>query len=386
MIDALLCVVLGAGQLAGAQDPLPDRGTTEPLPPRDPRDPPDPLPEPEPDPEPEPLPEPDPEPDPEPTPTPTPLPDDGSTPRAPGRDRLRGAPNVDIDVTGRSSTVSLGGDLIIAPKCKGDSFGCNGGRIGFQARFPVTQESPTGTSRASVDALGGFVSSWRVGLIGEYLRDATGMDGPAKVYMVGLDVDWGVQTFRYFPEADARQVKTTRHSIKGMFRFLAYIHQPRRYRIAPQFIARYDRNWAGANPVGIVVPAADDGAPDTTVDSVVAGPQTRPVMTFTLPVPFTIQRGKKVLPQLGFGPTVRYAVAGTPGGYNPFGGGHTVRGELWLYWFPTGQEGLDVQKTNVRIGVAPYMDAFVAGRAAGQPTTNFGALVEVRVGVRGYEY
>ena len=45
-----------------------------------------------------------------------------------------------------------------------------------------------------------------------------------------------------------------------------------------------------------------------------------------------------------------------------------------------------MQKTNVRIGVAPDMDAFVAGGAAGQPTTNFGALVEVRVGVRGYEY
>lgn len=381
MIALVLALVLG-----GAEEPLPDRD------PRDPRPLPDPLPDPEPDPppEPEPQPEPEPEPLPEPEPDPTPTPevppDDGSdaTPRS--RDRLSGAPNVDIDVTGRSSTVQLGGDLIFKPVCKDGKDACNGGRIGFHARFPVTQESPTGANRASVDALGGFVSSWRIGIVGEYLRDVTKMTGPAVVYQLGGDVDWGVQTFHWAPDAGAAQSKRTRHSIKGLVRFLAYVHQPRRYRIAPQIIIRYDRNWSGANPVGIVVPAADMDVPATTNDAVIDGPNTRPVLTATLPVPFTIQRGKKVLPQLGFGPTIRYAVAGTPGGYNPFGAGHTLRGEMWLYWFPTGQEGLDVQKTNVRIGAAPYMDAFVAGRAPGQPRTSFGALIEVRVGVRGYEY
>ncbi len=379
MIAMLLCVALGLGEA-----PLPDRDPTEP--PRDPRDPPEPDPPPEPEPEPAPEPAPEPQPEPPPLPEPLPTPGDDATPRAPGRDRLRGAPNVDIDVTGRSSTVALGGDLVFMPRCKDGKDACNGGRLGFQARLPVTQESPSGARRASVDALGGFVSSWRVGLLGEYLRDVTAMTGPAVVYLVGADVDWGVQTFHYFPGAGTVEAKRTRHSIKGLVRFVAYVHQPRRYRIAPQLVVRYDRNWSGANPVGIVVPAADAGDPDTTTDAVLDGPQTRPVMTFTLPMPFTIQRGKKVLPQLGFGPTMRYAVAGAPGGYNPFGSGHTLRGELWLYWFPTGQEGLDVQKTNVRIGAAPYVDAFIAGRAAGQPSTAFGALIEVRVGVRGYEY
>jgi hypothetical protein len=368
----------------GGEEPLPDRD------PRDPRDPPTPEPEPEPDPPPEPEPEPPPEPLPQPEPEPPPPPeippDDGSdaTPRS--RDRLSGAPNVDIDVTGRSSTVQLGGDLIFEPVCKDGKDACNGGRIGFFARFPVTQESPTGANRASADALGGFVSSWRLGLVGEYLRDVTKMTGPAVVYQLGGDIDWGVQTFHWVPDGGTVASRRTRHSMKGLFRFLAYVHQPRRYRIAPQIIVRYDRNWSGANPVGIVVPAADGGDPDTTTDAVIDGPNTRPVLTATLPVLFTIQRGKKVLPQLGFGPAIRYAVAGDPGGYNPFGSGHTLRGEMWLYWYPTGQEGLDGQKTNVRIGASPFVDALLAGRAPGQPRTNFGALIEVRVGVRGYEY
>jgi hypothetical protein len=364
--------------LLGAQ---PTGNRTDPPPTDDPRDP-DPVPEPEPTPEPTPTPTPTPEPEPTPEPTPTSDPT-GLTPR---RDRVSGAPNVDIDVTGRSSNVTLGGDIIFKPKCKGDSNACNGGRLGFHARFPVTQESPTGTERASVDALDGFVSSWRLGIVGELIRDVTAETGPAVLYQVGLDADYGVQTFKWFPEAGDTRKQRTKHSMKAMFRFLAYVHQPRRFRLAPQLIVRYDRNWSGANPVGIVLPAKGDEGPQTTQDSVIQGPTTRPVMTVTLPFLFSIQRGKRVLPQLGFAPTIRYAFAGTQGGWNPFDAGQTVRGEFWLYWYPTGTEGLDVQKTNVRIGLAPYVDAFLVGRTFTQPLTNFGALIEVKVGVRGYEY
>ncbi len=109
------------------------------------------------------------------------------------------------------------------------------------------------------------------------------------------------------------------------------------------------------------------------------------MFSVTVPVLFSIQRGKKLLQQLGFGPTVRYAAAGSDQSYNPFGGGQTLRGEAWLYWYPTGTEGLDLQKTNVRIGVAPWVDLHVA-RAPGQSLSSFGVLAEVRAGVRGYEY
>ena len=149
---------------------------------------------------------------------------------------------------------------------------------------------------------------------------------------------------------------------------------------------RYDRNWGAASPVGVVVPGGI-GEPDITRDVTIEPPVTRPVATITLPVLFTIQRGRKILQQLGFGPTVRYAFAGDQDGWNPFTAGQTLRGELWLYWYPTGTEGLDVaKKTNVRIGVAPYVDAFLVGRTPTQPETNWGALVEVKIGVRGYEY
>ena len=108
--------------------------------------------------------------------------------------------------------------------------------------------------------------------------------------------------------------------------------------------------------------------------------------TVTLLVLFTIQRGKWILPQLGFGPTLRYAVSGRSGEINPFSRQQTLRGELWIYWYPVGRDGLELPKTNVRIGLAPYVDGILSGRTADDPRARFGALIEVKLGVRGYEY
>jgi hypothetical protein len=360
-------------------EPTGDRGDPEPPPPDDDREP-DP-PEPEPDPKPEPEPEPEPEPDPPPVGGTDP--DDG-TPR---NDRVGGAPDVDMNVAGRSATVRLGGDLILRPKPK-DGITLDTFRLGFRARFPVTQETPSGTERAAVDALDGFVGSWRLGLVFDWIRDATkeDSDAPALFYQLGIDGDWGVQTFRWYPRADEADSQRTKHSFKAGVRFLAYVHKPRRSRVAPQLLVRYDRNYGASSPVGVVMPGGI-GLPDITKDTTIDPPVTRPVMTLGLPVLFSIQRGKKVLPQLGFGPTIRYALAGDVNGWNPFTGGQTLRGEFWLYWYPIGTEGIDVaKKTNVRIGVSPYMDAYIVGRAADQPPMRWGALVEVKVGVRGYEY
>lgn len=368
---AVLAALLGAAVQPGL-DPVPD--------PRD--DPPDPLPEPGGD-----LPDPGPSPEPEPQgeepaqegpeePPPNPS-------RPPDR-RTRGAPNVDVDVSDKAASIDLGGDLIIKPRCN-DKGGCNGGRVGFVARFPVTALSPTAGQRATVDALNGFTSSWRLGLLGEYLRDATKMDGPAVMYLLTAGVDWGLKTFRYFPNARANPRVRNRHSASALLRFLAYVHKPRRSRVAPQLLVKYDRNWVGAPAVGVILPGLDPTEPIFVPDQIVDGPQTRGVFSATLPVLFSIQRGK-VLPQLGFGPTVRFASAGSLSGYSPFGNSATARGEFWLYWYPTGNEGLELQKTNARIGVSPYLDLFVQGRDDDQPATNVGALIEVKVGVRGYEY
>jgi hypothetical protein len=310
-------------------------------------------------------------------------PDDG-TPR---NDRITGAPDIDLNVAGRSATVRLGADLILRPKPR-DDITLDTFRLSFRARFPVTQESPTGSERASVDAFDGFVGSWRLGLVFDWIRDATreASDAPAVFYQLGVDGDYGVQTFRWFPDAGSDHKQRTKHSFRAGLRFLAYVHKPRRGRVAPQLLIRYDRNYGAASPVGIVMPGGI-GMPDFTKDATIDPPIARPVMTFSLPVLFTVQRGKRVLPQLGFGPTLRYAVAGAENGWNPFAAGHTLRAEFWLYWYPTGTEGLDVaKKTNVRIGASPFMDAYISGRAPEQPPMRFGALIEVKIGVRGYEY
>lgn len=372
---ALLAAMIGV-TAQPELDPVPD--------PRD--DPPDTVPEPEPPgslPEPRPVPEPELPPGEDPTQE---EPEDpAGNPSRPPDSRTRGAPNVDVDVSDKSASIDLGGDLIIKPRCN-DKGGCNGGRVGFVARFPVTALSPTAGQRATVDALNGFTSSWRLGILGEYLRDATKMDGPSKMYLLTAGVDWGLKTFRYFPDARPGARVRNRHSASALLRFLAYIHKPRRSRVAPQLLVKYDRNWVGAPAVGVILPGLDPTEPIFVPDQIVDGPQTRGVFSATLPVLFSVQRGKRILPQLGFGPTLRFASAGPLKGYSPFGSSATARAEFWLYWYPTGSEGLELQKTNARIGVSPYLDAFVMGRDSDQPGTNVGALIEVKVGVRGYEY
>lgn len=343
--------------------------------------PPEPEPQPNPEPEPDPLPEPEPGVDPEPKVEPEPAPP--AAPTTAGRP-VTAAPFGQLGVANREVELKVGGDLVIAPRCKGGGEGCSGGRIGFATRFPVTQTSTSGGGRSAFDALDGFAGSWRVGLIGDFIRDTTAMDGPAKFWMLTVGAEWGVQTFHWFPGAGDDEVSATRHSFDVLTRFLHYVHAPRRYRVAPQVLVRYARDWAGARPVGVLQPA-EGGAPQIAIDRVIQSPGARPALIVTVPVLFSVQRGR-VLSQLGFGPALSWAAAGDPDGYGPLGDDHVVRLESWLYWYPAGNSGLEGSKINVRIGAAPYIDAFVRGRAPGDPQVVPGALLEVKVGVRGYEF
>ena len=398
------CVCVAAVPSAHASEPPPDDPSNPPSEPEPP--PPEPEPEPprEPDPPPpEPVPDPPSEPDPpapDPPAEPTRPPNGGEVGGVTGQPstepdvsptppkRWGAAPFGDLKTSTAATNVTVGGDLVLKLRCKGDSNACNGGRLGFRARFPVTQGSATGTGRASADALQGFSKAWRVGLVTDYIRETTGMEGPAKFFMLSAAGEWGVQSFLYFPDADPNADSDqleTRHSVDFMLRALVYRHHPRKHRIAPQIIARYRRDWVGATPVGIVQEASE-GLPDITRDLTIDGPEAGPVFAVTVPVIYSVQKGGAVLPQLGFGPTVSYAARGRSRGYNPFNEELLVRLEHWVYWYPTGSEGLEGPKTNVRIGAAPFLDIRLRGRDASDTTTNVGALIEVKVGVRGYEY
>jgi hypothetical protein len=389
---ALACVLFAAG--ARAQEPTPEpaptdepargpQGADEPQRVPDDRAPePEPEPEPRPEepdplPEPEPMPEPPPEVPPEPAPEPEPEPTDTSS------RRVTAAPFGELGVAHREAELKLGGDLVIAPKCRRGGPGCSGGRIGFAARFPVTETSTSGGGRNSVNALDGFAGGWRVGLIGDFIRDTTGATGPAKFWMLSLGIEWGVQTWHWFPDAGPDESSATRHSFDVLGRFLHYLHEPRRFRVAPQILVRYARDYAGARPVGVLQPA-EGGAPEIAIDRVIDAPGARPAFIATAAALFSIQRGR-VMRQLGFGPALSWAAAGDRDGYDPFDAEHTMRLESWIYWYPAGASYLEGAKTNVRIGVAPYVDAFLR-RVEGTPQVVPGALLEVKIGVRGYEY
>lgn len=387
-LTLLLTTGLQVGAAGVVQDPDPDgrvptEPETEPPPPNEPR------PEPEPEPEPQPEPEPEPRPAPEPTPAPPDDPETGEPPDRPGEDRdeprVGASPFGELGTANRQAQIVVGGDLLFGPKCRGESTKCNGGRLGARGKFAVTESSGSGASRTSIDALNGFAGPWRVGLIGDFIRDTTEATGPAKFWMLTAGVEWGVQTFSWIPQGQDDERSRTRHSFDVLGRYLHYIHAPRRYRVAPQILVRYARDWGSADTVGVLEPGPD-GGPDIAVDRIIEGPASRPAFVVTVPVLFSIQRGGRVLPQLGFGPALSWASVGSEDSYQPFGAVHTVRAESWLYWYPAGTNGLEAQKANVRIGVAPFLDVFVQGREPGAPQVNPGALIEVRVGVRGYEY
>lgn len=386
-------------------DPVDDDGN--PLPPDDPNNP-----DPPPEPPPPRLP-----PDPEPVPpdggggggdgTQDPPPDDNDEPtdeveRLP----VAPAPFADLDVADRGSEVNLGGDLTIGPRCKdeeltdaqidGDEpleFVCDNYRIGLRARVPISQSSASGSGRGAIDSLNGFAGSWRVGGAFDWIRDVTSDDSTsaAKFYQLGLEAAWGVQTFRFTPDGNTDSQQETRHSIQTKARFLAYIHPPKKTRVAPQVLLRYDRQWSDSDPVGVLLDDGDPMTPAFTVPRIINSPVTTPSFAVTVPVLISVQSGKgragKALANLGFGPAVSYAAAGDGRGYNPFNDVHVLRLETWLYWYPTGKAGaLATSKTNVRIGVSPLVDVFLTGRNEGEPRIDYGVLAEVKIGVRGYEY
>lgn len=408
-------VGLLAGVAPDPNDPNPDPDPTDPNEP----DPPDPDLPPEP-PEPEPPPTPEPVPT-EGTPEPEPGDDggdeggDGDGTTEPGEDGedpdgggddssaadVTPAPFAQLDVADRESELDLGGDLTVGPLCKDERpDACDNFRVGLRLRLPVTQSSISGSGRAAIDSLNGFAGAWRVSGVFDWIRDVTPEDSDAasKFYMLSVEAGWGVQTFQFSPDAGASgSRKQTRHSVHTLARFLAYVHPPRKTRVAPQVLVRYDRQWSASDPVGVFV---DDGDPDTpmfTVPVIIDAPVTTPVFAVTVPVLVSVQSSKgragKVVSQLGFGPAVSYAAAGkgvrSDGrpAYTPFDDLHVLRFETWVYWYPLGKSAqLAASKPNARIGISPFVDVFVAGRDAGQPKVDFGVLAEVKVGVRGYEY
>lgn len=407
----LVCIVAGALAAAAPDpnDPNPDPDPTDPDPTDPDPPPPDPPPDPtDPDPPPEPT-DPDPPPEPEPVPEPEPEPTDGGgggdggvegPEDGPGiddepRPEIKPTPFAQLDVADRASEIELGGDLTIGPVCKDDeSAVCNNYRVGLRARLPVTQSSTSGSGRAAIDSLGGLSGSWRVGGVFDWIRDQTSedSDAPATFTMVSLEAAWGVQTFRFSPDGGVMAPsKETRHSIHTLLRLLYYRYPPRKTRVAPQALIRYDRQWFNDDPVGVLFDDGDPTTPAFTVPTIIGAPVTTPVFAVTVPVLVSIQSGKgragKVLSQLGLGPAVSYAAAGSDRGANPFDDVHVLRFESWLYWYPLGKAGqLATSQPNVRVGISPFVDVFVVGREPGEPTTDFGVLAEVKVGVRGYEY
>ncbi len=147
----------------------------------------------------------------------------------------------------------------------------------------------------------------------------------------------------------------------------------------PALTARYTQEWSDANEIGVLDPSALDPtvSGEVALDSrVVGAPVTRPTLSFRVFSYFAPPTPRRMF---AFGPALAFTTVGETqtdqGVHAPWGDKLVTRGEFWLYFMPT-----DADTVNTRLGIAPFFDASVLGRVAGEPVVDSGALFSFQVG------
>jgi hypothetical protein len=241
-------------------------------------------------------------------------------------------------------------------------------------KFPFASDD-VGENLVQLDQ---YSRDWRVGGSVDYQYDWTQATGSAGYLRVGALGEWGVSRFGYTPIGAAER-HADEHSFAVEGRVLSWLTRGAAgaWQYAPQLWIRYAREWKSAGKTGIVVPAEDPTMPATVDERVIGPPVVKPGLGLRLSMP-TYLGGDRV--PLAVGPSLAYALLGQAGDFDPGARSGRVRAELWLYYFPF------VRKlTNIRVGVAPFLDARTHGSDALEPYV-YGVLVQLRVGEAMLEY
>lgn len=231
---------------------------------------------------------------------------------------------------------------------------------------PFARDQTTGAGDVTLP------TSWRIGGSIEYEHDVSAEDGRFDGFMrFGLAGSWGRRQLSYRPSLDSSAISMVRHSFAIVARGLYYRAQNRKngLQMAPQLRVTYGRQWRAAESELIVVPSTD-GGPDTVQRMVRNPPVVAPALEVSLAVPLYL--GGNV--PLAYAPALVLTMAGESGAWSPLGAGARLRGETWLYYFAAASA-----RTNVRVGVAPYLSSRLAG-SDGADRLDYGAMVELRVG------
>lgn len=219
--------------------------------------------------------------------------------------------------------------------------------------------------------------NWRIGCFIYKEWDTTRKEGPTNTYRLGIKGYWGYSKFKYFPNGGNLEDSQSQHSFSAAVNF-GWFHTSGRsggLQISPQLKILYARDWEASDEIGIVIPGEGD-SPSTVKDKIISPPKTIPKIFLQVAMPF--YTGSKL--PIGFGPSLGLIISGSDRDWFPKGAATRLRSEFWIYWFPIMKE-----KTNVRLGLAPFLDSRVGGSDELDKNV-YGVLLQMRIGVTLLEY
>jgi hypothetical protein len=236
---------------------------------------------------------------------------------------------------------------------------------------------PTSGADSTTAQLDRSTTSWRLGV--RAARRWGTLPPPSEggrifTFQLSALAEWGHAVFEYFPdgvETDRRREAEDSLAAELQAAGLLARHESGA-QAAPQLRVRYARDWRAADQVGVVVPGSGT-SPSTVKDLVIAAPGAVPELSARVAVPFTFGS------EIGYGPALMYTARGAPRAWEPGSKVGRLRGEAYLYWFPSSLKG------GGRIGLGAYADARVHGSDE-RGAREYGALLDVRLGANLLEY
>jgi len=239
-------------------------------------------------------------------------------------------------------------------------------------RVPLIEDS-----KPQFSQIDRHTNTWRIGLSifkEWYLHPKI---NPLSSIRLGFEGYWGHSKFKYFPNGGEVEESENHHSFSAGVN-LVWFYQPNKpnsYQIAPQLRVHYTRDWEASEKIGIVIPGEED-SPSTVIDKIIAPPKAIPNLSIRLAVPCYF--GTEF--PIAFGPSVGLVTTGSDRDWSPEGVTTRSRFEFWIYWFPV------IKKpTNVRLGLAPFLDSRIGGDDKLDKNI-YGVLLQLRIGITLLEY
>ena len=251
-----------------------------------------------------------------------------------------------------------------------------------QFRFRLLGKFPlSGGENEGVVQFDRYLPFWLLTATLDYDIDFTGLSGASRFLRVGLKGGWSRKGFTYTP--DLRDISSkSKQDADSYFTALRARYFYGRgttggsgWQVSPQIRVKYEKTYGAGPKVGVVIPAADDH-PSTVVD-VTNGP---PSYFRSLRALCAVFLYPGTGPSVAYAPVVSFSATGRQNSDDVTGGPARLQIESWLFFFPV-VSGIP----NVRIGISPFLSTRTSGEDSLEKT-EYGGLLQLRIGTEAYEY